>query len=419
MKQTHTPNLGFFSGGWSASYQDANGNVWLGFEDFQSTTNCSDSGCTIPARGIGVFGSNDFGLTQFGLSAREINDVTAMVIRDDLLVVTDFANWKIEIYNTTTRKHVGRLSTARTPTMFEEPRGVAFAPDGTLLLALTFDREIRTCNIVPVPPTPAPATLAAPTFTQRGAEPEVEFDSLGGQIAGWILIGLAPILVILAFIGYRGIEKKTKLQPNPTYNGPATGAAGAAVLVSSNRQKAVLTIIWIFIYLIVLAGIGLLGYAIYDTYLFATEDFVGAPNEGYGEEQDRVSAWLALDCSIEDDPNAPPRCICEPSGGVWACRMRDPTDPAGPFDCSVDASPLCNCVAGERAFYQSATTSVGVVERWSCSKRAAQPAEFAVDTGARFIPPNSASQFGLTNATTQETYFQLILAVDQVGSCTY
>lgn len=210
----------------------------------------------------------------------------------------------------------------------------------------------------------------------------------GGVVAGIVIVVLAPVVVVAIVIAHVAIVRRQAL----------LAAAGKVDSYQRHQKPQAtgpthrLTILWVVIVSVALAGAALSGYALYSFISFSGS--LSNPSTVFAEAAARlgnVSAWAGADCFISNVNdvaalgNAGCECYVDTSTKLWRCFTRVSLGSAQ--DCAIDESPWCTCS-------QVIVPGPGVV--WTCAvddiSSYITPAARSNDLGLRFLPPGMANE---------------------------
>ena len=195
----------------------------------------------------------------------------------------------------------------------------------------------------------------------------------GGAIAGIVVIACAPFLVLLiAVLAYMASKRAQVLKS-----------------VGGREKNNVAAVFFtLVVVLLVVAGVALVGYALYDYLSFASEE-TNLIFESVERRLTTISDWEAIDCSVSESLKYAGRGVCHcwlNDGGLWNCTTVNVIDDYA--DCSIHSSPFCYC----NIVYKGPFSAVA----WRCAKRSVteqfESSDNVTDLGLRFLPPRFSDQ---------------------------
>ncbi len=224
------------------------------------------SGDVLPSS-IGSFG-------VFGTGQDEFDSMDGLAVHESrgLLLATDAGRGLLQAFDISgvnlTFTFSGALSGLR------QPRGVTVdQASGDIFIAEFGANRILRCTLVP----PTAATTQAPvtqaTVTPRTVAPAPRLDSVGGMIAGILLIVLAPFVCLALFLLLWSTIRRNRVleaigdvhmqTKNPYAHGDAANVTTANATLTSTRGPSrtrvrIMFVLWVCVYMTALAGIGLL-----------------------------------------------------------------------------------------------------------------------------------------------------------------
>jgi hypothetical protein len=146
---------------------------------------------------------------------------------------------------------------------------------------------------------------------------------------------LAPILLVALLLGSRKVsqilEERHKqkmfdieMKANPSAQHEGGSASNLVGVASPNHQKKrhlLRLALFVLIYTMACAELGILGFTIFDTVQFVQTTITDPGQAATMMASARTSNYLGVDCAITTDTQRA-HCVCSSASGNWNCSAR-------------------------------------------------------------------------------------------------